>query len=361
MPSTRKRLARGRRAVMAAFAGAVLVLTAAQVPAHADESNWSSYDGNQARVRSGVYSVTIGGASYEVARGTDDNVWFRYNGGSWNQLNGDPATRTTSPPRIIEFPPGRAMTVVRGLDGEIWYSQVNNGALNSWTPWTRLPAGANAIGSPLLTLSPATGALMIEVPNANRVLSYTFLNNYPGGLTSYGWTVDNHVLLGTNATDLEGDSQIAIYGTEYYNSVLRNFITGSDHRVWRETLNPSTGAVLHLEEVNGGAECTTGVAAAHLGSQTTVVAPGQTGFAEQQRVLIACVGNDGYVWESMSSDGGLTFDGWRHPSGTLAPSVSTPAIAPTPFSSNTWTLNVRWNGARDSLFPGDSIVAKVIR
>ncbi|MGW1694966.1 hypothetical protein, partial [Streptomyces sp. NPDC002399] len=289
----RKRLTRAWRGVMAAFAGTILVLTVAQSPAHAAETEWISFDGGQARVLSAVYSVAIGGATYDVARGTDNNIWFRYNGGSWNPLNGDPASRTTSPPRIVEFPPGRAMTVIRGLDGEIWYSQVNSGSLNSWTSWTRLPAGANAIGSPLLTISSATGDLMIDAPNAYRAISYTFLRNYPGGLSSIGWTVDSHAILGTDAVDIEGNSQIAVYGTDYYRSVVRNYFTGSDHRVRRETVNPTDGTVMDLEQVNGGAECTTGVGAAHLGSQTTVAAPGQTGHADQQRVLIACVGNDG--------------------------------------------------------------------
>lgn len=353
-------LGRSRRALLAAFAGTVLVLAGAQSPATAAETEWTSFDGGQSRVLSAVYSVAIGGATYDVTRGTDSNIWFRYNNGAWRPLGGDTASRTSSPPRIVEFPPGRAMAVVRGMDGEIWYSQVNSGSANYWTAWTRLPAGARAIGSPLLTVSSATGDLMIEAPNANRVLSHTFLRNYSGGLSSSGWTVDSHAILGTNAVDIEGDSQIAVYGTEYYRSVYRNFLTGSDHHVWRETVNPTTGAVMGLSQVNGGAECVTGVAAARLGTQTSVVAPGQTGYAAQQRVLLSCVGNDGYVWFSTSNDGGLTFDGWRHPTGTLAPSVTTPAVFSTPLSNTSWTLDIRWNGARNSAFPDNSVVAKRI-
>lgn len=351
---------RGLRTVMAGVAGCLLLLAGTASPAQAAESEWVSFDGGQSRVLSAVYQVAIGGATYDVARGTDNNVWFRYNGGTWRPLGDYPATRTTSPPRIVDFPRGRAMAVIRGLDGEIWYSQVNSGSANLWTPWTRLPEGARAIGSPLLTVSSATGDLMIEAPNANRQISYTFLRNYSGTLSSRGWTVDTHAVLGTNHVDIEGDGQIAVYGTEYYRSVYRSFVTGSDHHVWRLTSDPTTGGVSNVTEVNGGAECVTGVTAARLGDQTTVVAPGQPGYAEQQRVMIACVGNDGYVWESTSSDGGRTFDGWRHPTGRLAPSASTPSVFATPLSNSSWTLNVRWNGAASSAFPDNSVVAKRI-
>ncbi|MFF8833130.1 hypothetical protein [Streptomyces sp. NPDC015131] len=348
------------RAVLAAVAGSLLVLGGTPGPAQAAETEWISFDGGQARVLSAVYSVAIAGATYDVARGTDNNVWFRYNGGNWRPLGGDSASRTTSPPRIVEFPRGRAMALVRGLDGEIWYSQANSGSANFWTSWTRLPAGARAIGSPLVTVSSATGDLMIEAPNAHRRISYTFLRNYGATLSSSGWTVDNHAVLGTNHVDIEGNSQIAIYGTEYYRSVYRSFVTGSDHHVWRITSNPTNGAVMNVSQVNGGAECVTGVTAARLGDQSTVASPGQAGFAQQQRVMLSCIGNDGYVWVSTSSNGGLTFDGWRHPTGRLAPSTTTPSVFATPASNTSWTLNVRWNGARSSAFPDNSVVAKRI-
>jgi hypothetical protein len=360
MLSARKRSTRRRRAVLAAVAAGLLVLCGTPSPAQAAESEWTSFDGGQARVLSAVYSVAIGGATYDVARGTDNNVWFRHNGGQWRALGDFAATRTTSPPRIVEFPRGRAMALIRGLDGEIWYSQVNSGSANFWTAWTRLPAGARAIGSPLVTVSSATGDLMIEAPNANRQISYMFLRNYNGTLSPGGWTVDTHALLGTNHVDIEGNGQIAVYGTEYYRSVYRSFVTGSDHRVWRITSNPTNGAVTDVSQVNGGAECVTGVTAARLGDQSTVAGPGQAGYAQQQRVMISCVGNDGYVWVSTSSDGGLTFDGWRHPTGSLAPSTTTPSVFATPLSNSSWTLNVRWNGARSSTFPDNSIVAKRI-
>lgn len=349
---------RTRRALAAVLAGIVLVLAGGVGPAQADESPWVNYGGD-ARAYSAVYSVGIGGSTYDVTRGDDENIWFRYNSGGWQPLGGDNAARTPSPPRIVEFPPGRAMAIHRGTDNELWYSQVNNGAANSWTPWTRLPAGANAIGSPLLTVQPS-GNLFIDVPNANRVLSTNVLFNFGGVISAGAWRVDDHAILGTNATDIEGDSQIAVYGTEYYRSVYRNFITGSDHHVWRETIDASDNTVLGVEQVGGGAECTTGVGAAHLGDQTTVLTPGQPGFYTQQRVLISCVGDDGYVWESTSFDGGYTFDGWRHPSGTLAPSLSTPAVFPSSWSNTSWTIDIRWNGQASSAFPDNSVVGKSV-
>ncbi|MFE7595027.1 hypothetical protein ACFU6K_37055 [Kitasatospora sp. NPDC057512] len=357
MAIRRKHVTRGWRAAIAALIGSVLVLASAQSPAQAAETDWSSFDANQARVLSGVYSATINGATYDVVRGTDNNIWFRYNGGRWNPLGGDNASRTTSPPRIIEFPPGRAMTVIRGLDGEIWYSQVNSGSANFWTSWTRFPAGARAIGSPMVSVVPGTGTLFIEAPNANRRINLMLAWNRNGQIQpGRTWDLDGYALLGTNATDIEGNSQIVLNGLDYNNEeVTRSYFTGTDHHVWTETRVGDT--VRDLHEVNGGAECVSGVGAARLGNQTTVVRPGQPGYSEQQRVLLACIGNDGYVWETQSSDGGRTFDGWRHPAGMLAPSSSTPAVNP---SNNSWTLNVRWNGARSTAFPDNAAVAKRI-
>ncbi|MBO1416735.1 hypothetical protein [Streptomyces sp. FH025] len=357
MAIRRKHVTRGWRAVVATLIGSVLVLAGAQSPAHAAETEWSSFDANQARVLSGVYSVTINGATYDVTEGTDHNIWFRYNGGRWNPLGGFNESRTSSPPRIVEFPPGRAMAVIRGLDGEIWYSQVNSGSANFWTSWTRLPSGARALGSPMVTVIPSAGALSIEVANANRQINTMSLWDRNGQISPNDhWAIEPYALLGTNATDIEGNSQIAIYGDAYYRAVNQTYFTGTDHHVWNMTLTPEY-TILDLHEVDGGAECISGVGAARLGNQSTVVGPGQPGYAEQQRVLLSCIGNDGYVWETQSSDGGRTFNGWRHPAGMLAPSSSTPAVNP---SNNSWSLNVRWNGARSTAFPDNAVVAKRI-
>jgi len=346
--------------LLASLAGLLLLLTGAVGPAQAAETQWIDFGGN-ARALSAVYSVSVGGLDYQVTRGTDGNVWFRYAAGTWRPLGGFSTARTPSPPRIVEFPRGRAMALIRGTDNEIWYSQALSGATNSWTSWTRFPAGSNAIGSPLVTVQPAGSSIFLDVPNAHRRISTMVMWNFGGVLTpSSRWHVDDHALLGTNHTDIEGDSQIAIYGTEYHRSVLRDFYTGADHRVYRETINPSNNTFLSVEAVNGSAECATGVGAAHLGAQTTVAAPGQPGFSEQQRVLISCVGTDGYVWESTSSNGGRTFDGWRHPSGYSAPSRSTPAVFPTPSENRSWTIDIRWNGRGGTVFPDNSIVAKKV-
>ncbi|MFJ8313601.1 MULTISPECIES: hypothetical protein [unclassified Streptomyces] len=149
MTSDRRQHVRTWRVLVAVPAGILLVPVRAVGPARAAESQWVDFGGN-ARAYSAVYSVSVGGLDYDVTRGLDNNIWFRYSRGPWQLLGGHAAARTTSPPRIVEFPPGRAMTLIRGTDQEIGYSQANNGGTNSWTPWTpwtRLPAGANAIGS----------------------------------------------------------------------------------------------------------------------------------------------------------------------------------------------------------------------
>lgn len=348
------RLAHSWGGTLAAITASLLLLMGAVGSVAAAETDWANVGGG-ARGYSGLYSVTINGATYDVTRGTDNNVWFRYNGNGWNPLGGDQATRTTSPPRIIEWPPGRAMVLVRGLDGEIWYSQVNSGSANLWAPWVRLPAGANAIGAPLPTV--VAGGLFIDAPNQYRQISVMNLYLRNGVVTPVGgWTVSSHAVLSTNARDIEGDSQIAVYGTERYEAVMRSFITGTDNHVWRIT-STASGAVTGVTQVDSGAVCESGVAAARQGNQNTVVGPGQSGYSEQQRVLIACIGHDGYVWESLSSDGGLHFGPWTRPAGAPAPSQATPAINAT---ANSFNINIRWDGTRSGAFPDNSIVGKRI-
>ncbi|WEH42460.1 hypothetical protein OG233_24660 [Streptomyces sp. NBC_01218] len=348
------RLARGWGATLAAIIGSLVLLAGTASPAAAAETDWSNVGGS-ARAYSGIYSVTINGATYEVTRGTDNNVWFRYNGGNWNPLGGDQSSRTTSPPRIIEWPAGRAMVLVRGLDGEIWYSQVNSGSANFWAPWVRLPAGAAAIGAPLPTV--VAGGLFIDTPNQYRQISVLSLYMANGVVTPVGgWRVSSHAVLSTNARDIEGDSQIAVYGTERYNTVMRSFITGTDHHVWMITSDASGGNTT-VTQVDGAAVCDSGVGAARQGNPNTVVSPGQSGYAGQQRVLISCIGSDGYVWESLSTDGGLHFGAWTRPAGSPAPSQVTPAVNAT---ANSFTINIRWDGTRSGAFPDNSIVGKRI-
>ncbi|MEV7681969.1 hypothetical protein AB0O64_25965 [Streptomyces sp. NPDC088341] len=353
--STSRKSARGWRAIIGVLAGSLLLLTGIPNSARAAETEWAEI-GNGARTLSAVYSVTISGATYDVTRGADNNVWFRYNGGSWRPLGGDNATRTTSPPRIVEFPPGRAMTLVRGLDGEIWYSQVNSGSANFWAPWTRLPAGAGAIGSPMVSV--LGSGLFIEAPNQSRLISTTWLESRGGVLTpsSRGWRVDNHALLSTDYADIEGTSQIAVYGTQQYEAVLRSFVVGTDNRVWSVTRTANSDSS-NVTQVDSGAICESGVAAGRLGNQTTVVGPGQQGYAEQQRVLIACIGADGYVWNSTSNDGGVHFGNFSRPAGTPVPSTTAPAVNPTGTS---WILNAVFNGLRSAQFPDKSVVGKRI-
>jgi hypothetical protein len=74
-------------------------------------------------------------------------------------------------------------------------------------------------------------------------------------------------------------------------------------------------------------------------------------------VLIACTGHDGYVRESLATDGGLRFGPWNRPAGTPAPSRATPAIDATADSFN---ITVRWDGTRSGAFPDNSIVGKRI-
>ncbi|MFH8836916.1 hypothetical protein [Streptomyces sp. NPDC017868] len=336
-----------------------LLLYAVAIPAQAAETDWAN-TGGSALGYSSVESVQIGGHLYEVLRGRDNNVYFRFDrNGEFHPLGGDEASRTSAPPRIVEFPPGRALVAVRGMDGEIYYSQVNNPTLNYWTPWTRIGAGAQAIGAPLLSVMSGR-FLLILAPNTYRriVQNSLFYRNDATPLDALPyWTLDSHAQLATDAADIDSMGMVALWDPTAGEPVSRAFVTGTNNHVFTVT-TPASGAAETIREVNGGGVCESAVAARRLGTQTTVVAPGTTGYAEQQRVLIACRGADGYVWETTSTDGGLTFDGWRRPAGTPAPTYSSPSVSAT---GNAFTLGLRWNGQASGAFPNDAIVTKRVQ
>ncbi|QDY80386.1 hypothetical protein [Streptomyces qinzhouensis] len=351
----RTALRRWHTAVIA-MAAALLLLITAPTAATAAEENWQNL-GGQATAQSALYSVVIGGNQYEVVRGSDSNVWFRYNGGAWQPLGGFAAARTASPPRIIEYPPGRALVVIRGMNSELFYSQANAGSANFWTSWSQLSTGAWAMGSPWLSLSEVTGRLRIDAPRYDGRINYMYSDAQNGNLVpGRDWTYSQGFQLAGNSRDIEGQSQIALWGYGY--PEWQSYFTGPDNRVYRARTDQRNGQVTSVGQVPGGAVCNSGVAASRLGNPGRVVPPGAGGYANQQRILITCIGSDGLTWINISSNGGDSWEGWRQTSGGAAPSSATPAVNST---YDTWTLTIRWNGARSTLFPNDALVGKRIR
>ncbi|GGZ46165.1 hypothetical protein AB0P12_29045 [Streptomyces subrutilus] len=356
MTSTRGRSLLPRwRAALVAFAAALSLLFATTGPAAAAEGSWQNL-GGQATAQSAMYSATIGGNVYDVVRGSDGNVWFRFNGGGWRALGNFEAARTASPPRIIEFPPGRAFVAIRGMNSEIFYSQANNGSANFWTPWQQIASGAWAMGSPWLSLSSVTGSLRIDVPRYDGRINYEYLMHDNGTIRpGTSWTYSLGFQLAGNARDIEGESQIALWG--YGWPEWQSYFTGGDGHVYRARTDQRNGQVTNVDQVPGGGICHSGVSAARLGNQTAVVRPGAGGYANQQRILISCTGSDGMTWINSSSDGGASWTGWRQPSGSPAPSSATPAVNAT---YDTWTVTIRWNRARSTLYPDNALIGKRI-
>ncbi|BBC34266.1 hypothetical protein SGFS_055600 [Streptomyces graminofaciens] len=349
------------RSITTTAVAALLLFIGASSPASAGEGSWFNLGGD-ARAQSASYSAVIGGNLYEVVRGSDNNIWFRYNNGTWRALGGFQDARTASPPRIIEFPPGRALVVVRGYDSEIWYTQGNSGSANFWTPWRQFSTGAWAMGSPWLSVDSTGGspALRIDVPRYDGRINYRYV--WPWNLESNGnipstagreWTYSQGFQLAGTSRDIEGEGQIALWGYGY--PEWQSYFTGTNNHVYRARTDQRNGQLTQVNEVPGNAVCNSGVSAGRLGNQTTVVEPGRGGFREQQSILISCVGTDGLVWINTSADGGEVWVGWRHASGTPAPTTSAPAVNAT-YSE--FTLTIRWNGARSSLYPNNAIVAK---
>ncbi|QNP75438.1 hypothetical protein IAG44_42585 [Streptomyces roseirectus] len=355
-----------RRGTLTALLAALLLTFGLATPASADEGRWFNLGGD-ARAQSASYSVVIGGNLYEVVRGSDNNIWFRYNNNTWRPLGGFETARTSSPPRIIEFPAGRALVVIRGMDSEIWYAQANSGSANFWTNWRQFAtenSGAWAMGSPWLSLSVIAGTtgLRIDVPRYDGRINYRYIYDFnlpsSGDIAptqGRGWYFAQGFQLAGTSRDIEGESQIALWGYGY--PEWQSYFTGGNGHVYRARTDQRNGQVTQVNEVPGGAECDSGVGSGRLGNPNRVVRPGDGGYREQQTVMLSCVGNDGYVWINYSTDGGQNWAGWRHASDSPAPTTATPAVNST-FSE--FTLTIRWNGARSTRYPNNAIVGKKI-
>jgi hypothetical protein len=218
------------------------------------------------------------------------------------------------------------------------------------------------MGSPWLSVDSTGGspALRIDVPRYDGRINYRYV--WPWNLESNGnipptagreWTYSQGFQLAGTSRDIEGEGQIALWGYGY--PEWQSYFTGTNNHVYRARTDQRNGQLTQVNEVPGNAVCNSGVSAGRLGNQPTAVEHGCGGFREQQSIHISCVGTDGLVWINTSADGGEVWVGWRHASGTPAPTTSAPAVNAT-YSE--FTLTIRWNGARSSLYPNNAIVAK---
>ncbi|MFJ7909031.1 AAA family ATPase [Kitasatospora sp. NPDC096204] len=347
---------------LASIAGATLVLSG--IPgraAIAAETDWSNIAG-PSRGFSAIAKVTVGGNTFEVVRGTDNGVWFRYNGGDFRPL-GAGHSQTVDEPAIVQLQ-DRIVVSHRGLDGQIYYSFLQSPSANMWTQWARVPGDAWSVSGPsMVAIGPdlyvdvvqqdeqmADIALRFDSNgNINSASSWTkpyrspiLLVGPPGvGKTSLAHSIGHAVTRPITRMSLSGQTEI------------RDYFVGTDKAVY---VGARAGQISKgAQKVPGGGLCDSGVSAARLGYQDYTVGPGHPMYNQQLQTLLSCIGTDGLVWTNSSSDGGDTWHGWQHPSGTPAVSTSTPSISATQSS---FQITIRWDGTKSAQYPDNTEVGK---
>ncbi|MFI8086678.1 hypothetical protein ACIF6L_38620 [Kitasatospora sp. NPDC086009] len=344
---------RVQNAAAAALAAGVLLVAVAPAPATAAELDWH---GVGVSSLSYMKSVTVNGNTYDVTRGLDNGIWFRFNNGAWRELGGLQG-RTNYAPAIVQFQ-DRVMVAHQGTDSQIYWTVVQNPASNQWEPWHRIEGDAAAWGG--ISLESLGSTVLFDWADVHGLYRITSVHARPDGTRSQtGISYPNgqwHVgPQGGGTTGIRRPSPIMAWNEAAGAEMERIYLVGTDNHVWQAWRNPGTGATGNITQVPGGGVCTSGVSAARLGYQDYTVSPGNAAYANQRRQMLACIGGDGYVWINTSSTGGEAWDGWRRPSGALAPSTDTPAINAT---TSQFTLTVSWNGARSTQFPDHAIVEK---
>ncbi|MFD7828874.1 hypothetical protein [Kitasatospora sp. NPDC059803] len=346
---------RVRNVIAATLTGSVLLL-ATPAPAGAVELDWR---GVGVSSLSYMKTVTVNGNTYDVTRGLDNGIWFRFNNGAWQPLGGFQAQSYYSP-AIVQWQ-DRVMVAHQGVDNQIYWTAVQNPSANQWEPWHRIEGDAAAWGG--ISLESLGSTVLFDWADVNGLYRITSVHTRPDGTRSQTaisfpnsqWHVGPQ---GSGTTGTRRPSPIMAWNEAAGGEMEHIYLVGTDNHVWQIWRNPATGATGAASQVPGGAVCISGVSAARMGYQDYTVAPGDPQYANQRRQMLACIGADGYVWINTSSTGGDTWDGWHQPAGALAPSTDTPAINAT---VNEFSIDINWNGARSGLFPDHAIVEKTIR
>ncbi|KUO04941.1 hypothetical protein AQJ58_39820 [Streptomyces sp. DSM 15324] len=266
------------------------------------------------------------GDLYEVLRGEDNRIWWRFANGAWLIMPNDGRTahrpemvtvsdRDNGTPYLVVF--------VAGLDGEVYYSILRGADGNLWTPWTRMPGTAGASGAPTVTSS--SGYTMVNVRSNDRLTVQA--GEMHAGVFRWegGWSPYANPRVRGSASIAQGARQVG-----RWNPVMLPYIAvGNNRRVWIARFpadSVATARAATFTELPGGGECES-VAIGRGGPEEPAADPNSAEGRAQQNTGIACVSpNDHEVYLNRSTDGGQSWSGWSRATGSSSVTYSEPEV-----------------------------------
>ncbi|WP_030241839.1 hypothetical protein [Streptomyces sp. NRRL S-350] len=357
----RRRLA---RALISLLAGLTLLLGYSVAPASATEGDWIN-EGGPARSAEAMSAAVFQGDRFEILRGTDNRIWWRYRNGEWRVMPGGGITEhrpelavilNGSTPRLAAFH--------LGTSREVYYSFLGGAAGNIWSPWAQVRGTAHASGN-LVASSGVMGILLTTIRD-NRVIVQEM--RYRSGQLYFepDWeTMDDvhthdRTLYYSQQVTLQSqvvNHRVTVNDRDYDTSV----VVGRDQHVYiAHTIADADGLRGGVySELPGGGLCES-VAIGRGGDEVPTSDPGDPAYAAQQNVSIACISpQDHTLWVNRSSNGGFAWSGWSRTAGGNAYSTAGPEVDGDPGGQV--FANISWSGGENSNLKQRMILMKRIQ
>lgn len=332
------------RITIALAAGFSLTLGISTVPAVAAEGIWLN-EGGDARSPDAMNATTFNGEEYEILRGNDNRIWWRYSGyKTWREHPGGGITYHRPEVVVVHNLNGadRLAALVTGTDGQIYYSFLGGAAANVWSGWSRIPGNAGATSY----VSAATG---------NDVAPTTLVTNRGSHIIATTMQLSG-IALSFRSDWVEWEPSGVQQGVDvvqaypYVRGVTRDIKTYIVARIGSRPimLGYSAYDVSSLETASyqflpGGGECAD-IAFGRGGDAEPLFAINNY---EQTNFTVACTSpNDHQLWLNRSSNAGSSWSGWAPSTNGSAFPGAAPEVHGRP--SGEVFADITWGGPEGS-------------
>lgn len=345
------------RVCVALLAGLLLLLGFPSSAAVAAEGSWIN-EGGDARSPDALSAQWFQGDLYEVVRGEDNQIWWRYRNGAWQVMPG--GARTNQRPEVISLlnvgtgglQNSRLIVFHVGTNGVVYYSILRGAAGNLWSDWENVP-GQFRTNTGITASTGVNNAVLYTVRDQQvYVQSMELWNGAPSfPLGEWGTQHDPRV-----------HGMVASVST-YTSSISTNIMSfevarGLNNHVYIARTRTDRNSVQNASfaELPGGGECES-VAVGRGGPASPTTTTNDPAYQAQQNLAIGCVSpNDHELWVNRSTDGGQNFTGWSRTT-TGAAASATPEIHGAPGGEVFAVLS--WGG-NNSPFKQHMVVMKRI-
>ncbi|MEU8648676.1 hypothetical protein [Streptomyces sp. NPDC048737] len=344
------------RAWVALLAGLALLLGVSAGPAAATEGSWIN-EGGDARSPDALSAQWFRGDLYEVVRGNDNQIWWRYRNGAWQVMPG--GARTYHRPEVVSLlnigtgglQDSRLVVFHVGTDGVVYYSILRGAAGNLWSDWDNVP-GNFRTNNGITTASGINNVVLYTVRDQQVYVHNMELWNGAPSFPLGDWGTQHSPRV---------HGMVASVST-YSRSISTNIMNfevarGLNDRVYVSRSRTDMNSVRNASftELPGGGECES-VAVGRGGPTSPTTNTNDPDYQAQQNLAIGCISpNDHELWVNRSTDGGQNFTGWSRAS-TGAAATASPEIHGAPGGEVFAVLS--WGG--DTPFKQRMIVMKRI-